>query len=212
MIVPDPPAAPSSFLLKTQEEEEEEEVPLSHLLWTGSGLCSCPRAMEGALDPTYILPVLLVALSSGPHDVQMAIEGGGLAYAVMATAAEEERVRRMGYAVLESALEVVEETRKKSSGLSRDWTSLGILLRSLRDAITQPLQKLPVIVTCFVAESIPIVLRPAHPLFQPVTSFLLQRPFLDLNEIPMLYQWGSLVEDGTGLVYPHAQACTALRT
>ena len=52
------------------------------------------------LDPTYLLPAICGALASGSvHDVVMAMEGGGLAYAVMAAAAKHEPLRRLGYQV-----------------------------------------------------------------------------------------------------------------
>ena len=143
--------------------------------------------MESLLDPTYLLPAIAGALSSGAvHDVVMGMEGGGLAYAVIATASKSQDVRRLGYQVLELALQHVEEVQEKRSGVVRDWTSLGVLLKSLRDSITQPLQRVPLAIASFVAESVGVVTKPGHALFSAVTRYLLSRPFLDHAEVYVL--------------------------
>jgi len=153
--------------------------------WTGEESQACPHKVQSLLDPTYVLPVICGALSSGSlHDVVTAMEGGALAYGVMAAAAKDEALRRLGYQVLELALQHVEEAQEKKSGVTRDWTSLAVVLKSLRDSITQPLQRIPLPVAAFVAESIGIVTRPSHALFSAVTRYLLTRPFFDHAEVP----------------------------
>ena len=102
---------------------------------------------------------------------------------VMAAASKDEGMRRLGYQVLELALQHVEEVQEKKSGIARDWTSLLLLLKSLRDSITCPLQRLPLPVAAFVAESVGVCTRTSHLLFSPVTKFLLARPFLDHSEV-----------------------------
>ena len=152
--------------------------------WTGEEAEACPPSVQTLIDPTYLLPAIAGALSSGAvHDVVMGMEGGALAYAVMATASKSQDVRRLGYQVLELALQHVEEVQEKKSGVTRDWTSLGVLLKSLRDSITQPLQRIPLPVASFVAESVAVVTKPSHALFSAVTRYLLSRPFLDHAEV-----------------------------
>ena len=163
--------------------------------WTGEEEEGCCESMQSLLDPTYFLPVICGALSSGSvHDVIMAMEGGALGYGVMAAACKDQALRRLGYQVLELALQHVEEVQAKTSGVVRDWTSLGVLLKTLRDSITSPLQRIPLPIATFVAESIVVVTRTSHLLFSSVTRYLLSRPFLDHAEVPMLYQ---LLHSGT---------------
>ena len=85
--------------------------------------------------------------------------------------------------MLELALQHVEEAQEKKSGVTRDWTSLAVVLKCLRDSITSPLQRIPLPVAAFVAECIGIVTRPSHPLFSAVTRYLLSRPFIDHAEV-----------------------------
>ena len=149
-----------------------------------SGLDGCCEGIEALMDPTYLLPAICGALASGSaQDLIMAIEGGALGYGVMAAASKDEGMRRLGYQVLELALQHVEEVQEKKSGIARDWTSLLLLLKSLRDSITCPLQRLPLPVAAFVAESVGVCTRTSHLLFSPVTKFLLARPFLDHSEV-----------------------------
>lgn len=47
--------------------------------------------------------------------------------------------------------------------------------------------RLPKLITLFLGECLPILMEPKHILYEKVNSFLLQRPSLDLNDIPMFY-------------------------
>jgi hypothetical protein len=92
-------------------------------------------------------------------------------------------MREDDWQVLELALQHVQEVDNKTSGVTRDWTSLGLLLKSLRDSITKPLQRLPLPIATFVSEGVLVVTRVGHPLFTPLTKFLVTRPFLDHAEV-----------------------------
>jgi len=50
-----------------------------------------------------------------------------------------------------------------------------------------PLARLPVPVTLFVAHALAILLRPEHSLYPLVNRFLLQRPAMDVTDMPMFY-------------------------
>ena len=169
---------------------------LSYHSWEGGSGHACPHALESCVDPTYLLPVLSACLRKGsPRDVQSVFEGGGLAYSVVAAASEDENMRRLGYDVLEQALAMLEDAGGGGAsgggggkGASSEWGTLSVLLKSLRDSITEPLMRIPATTAMFVAESIPVVLRPASPIFTAVTKYLASRPFLSHAEIPMFHQ------------------------
>jgi Nucleolar pre-ribosomal-associated protein 1 len=47
--------------------------------------------------------------------------------------------------------------------------------------------RLPKLISLFLAKCLPILMEPRHILYEKVNSFLLQRPSLDLRDIPMFY-------------------------
>ena len=47
--------------------------------------------------------------------------------------------------------------------------------------------RLPKLITLFLAKCLRVLTDPKHILYEKVNFFLLQRPFLDLNDIPMFY-------------------------
>jgi len=47
--------------------------------------------------------------------------------------------------------------------------------------------RFPKLIAIFLAECLPILNEPNHILYEKVNSFLLQRPSLDMNDIPMFY-------------------------
>ena len=61
------------------------------------------------------------------------------------------------------------------------------LLCSLRDAITQLDERLPCITTTFVAHGLYIMMQPHHAQYKPMNAFLLERPFLALDALPMFF-------------------------
>ena len=61
------------------------------------------------------------------------------------------------------------------------------LLFSLRDAITTPNLRLPGPTCHFVAHGLRVLLRPLHPQYRPLNAYIVGRPYLSLDEVPMLF-------------------------
>jgi hypothetical protein len=49
------------------------------------------------------------------------------------------------------------------------------------------ISRLPKLITVFLAESLRVIMDPKHVIYEKVNSFFLQRPTLDLDDIPMFY-------------------------
>jgi hypothetical protein len=61
------------------------------------------------------------------------------------------------------------------------------LLHSLRTAIVEDYQQIPGTMTSFVFSALPVMVRPEHTMYDQINKFLLQRPSLDLSDVPMFY-------------------------
>jgi Nucleolar pre-ribosomal-associated protein 1 len=48
-------------------------------------------------------------------------------------------------------------------------------------------QSIPKLIGVFLAESLQVIMNPQHILYEKVNTFFLQRPALDLEDIPMFY-------------------------
>merc|ERR1719506_1660087 len=65
---------------------------------------------------------------------------------------------------------------------------VGALLLSLKNAIVEKRQRIPVPIAMFVAEALLICLQPTSYLYPVVNKALVKRPFLPLNDMPVFFQ------------------------
>jgi hypothetical protein len=63
-----------------------------------------------------------------------------------------------------------------------------VLLNLLKNAITSKFERLPGISVAFIARCLPLMLQAQHFLYKGLCRFALQRPALDLQDIPAFYQ------------------------
>lgn len=62
---------------------------------------------------------------------------------------------------------------------------MNVLRNSGRDGIR--ITRIPKLIAIFLGESLRVMMDPKHVLYEKVNSFFLQRPTLDLDDIPMFY-------------------------
>jgi hypothetical protein len=70
----------------------------------------------------------------------------------------------------------------------RELPQVLVLLTCLKNSVKEPFQRLPTLHAAFVAEALHVVLRPAHPLYALINSYILKKGSLDLDDAPMLYE------------------------
>ena len=64
---------------------------------------------------------------------------------------------------------------------------LSYLIKLLRNSIEKENQKIPFVVSLFLAQLVPIIMEPGSPLFKQIVSFLLIKPAIDLTNVPEFY-------------------------
>lgn len=62
-----------------------------------------------------------------------------------------------------------------------------VLMQVLRNAVTSKFERIPALIAAFVDQALTVLLTPSHDLYKSVNRFLLQRPALDVGDVPMLY-------------------------
>ncbi|RUP46033.1 ribosome 60S biogenesis N-terminal-domain-containing protein [Jimgerdemannia flammicorona] len=140
-------------------------------------------------DPAFLLPLFSSLMTYGNQlDCRKFIETNALGFVVTAMSSLDEDVRRVAYFLMDEFYILLEHAT------FREKKQILLLLDSLKNAITDcgdhldPMtQRIPTIITVFVAHAFAILLQPAHFMYPHVNRFLLQRPFIDLEDIPMFY-------------------------
>ncbi|TPX77778.1 hypothetical protein CcCBS67573_g00932 [Chytriomyces confervae] len=139
-------------------------------------------------DTSFFLPLIAVAVKVGGDklDVKKLVETNALGLAVMALASQDDNIRKAGYFILDVAYTgfyKVEDLKEK--------LQLTLLLTMLKNGITDRSEshypKLPTIIALFFSNALAILSKPEHFMYPLVNSFLLSRPTVDFEDVPMFY-------------------------
>ncbi|KAI9205645.1 ribosome 60S biogenesis N-terminal-domain-containing protein [Polychytrium aggregatum] len=144
-----------------------------------------PSRLWPLYDIKFVLPLTATAVVTGESklDLKRLIEVNCLGLAVVALSAEDTETREAGYFVVDKAYQLIE------SSPSKEHNQVMLLLESLKNAITDrdSPQRVPSIVALFVAQALMVVMKPENSLYPLINRFLLQRPTIDLEDVPMFY-------------------------
>eukprot|EP01051_Picozoa_sp_SAG22_P000770 SAG22_NODE_24_length_30194_cov_6.086327_3_plen_2209_part_00 len=132
-------------------------------------------------DSSFLLPFCAAVLRS-PVDSRRCIELGCLGYVVSGMSSSDLAARITSYQALARFLDKVTD----ESGFAERYQIM-LLLHALRMGVVTEFQLVPAVVTAYVRSALRVLLRPDHALYTQVNAFLLQRPFLDLTDVPMFY-------------------------
>ncbi|CAG8441879.1 9449_t:CDS:10 [Acaulospora morrowiae] len=138
-------------------------------------------------DPSFFLPNFASLFSYGNLlDCRKLIEVNALGFILVSLSSTVEDVRRAGYYLMDEFYILLENAN------FREKKQILLLLNSLKNSIIgrddgKPLQRLPTIFTVFFAHALNIFTNPAHFMYPLINKFLLQRPLIDLEDIPMFY-------------------------
>ena len=135
-----------------------------------------------AYDPEFLFHFLDFHLDRGSVAVRPLIGAGLLSAVIAGTAAENREVRARSYGLLDKVAALMQEDDFKEK------PQVGALLLSLKNAIVEKRQRIPVPIAMFVAEALLICLQPTSYLYPVVNKALVKRPFLPLNDMPVFFQ------------------------
>ncbi|KAI9140641.1 hypothetical protein BKA69DRAFT_1079017 [Paraphysoderma sedebokerense] len=135
-------------------------------------------------DPRYMLPLFVGYMKFGSQvDARKYIEMNAVGLAVAALSSADQSMRRLGYIVLDEYFSLFETSS------FREKPQIQLLLNSVKNSIADrnTPQRLPSMISTFIAQALSILLKPDHLMYSNINRFLLQRPILDLEDIPMFY-------------------------
>ncbi|KAF9973119.1 hypothetical protein BGZ73_003652 [Actinomortierella ambigua] len=138
-------------------------------------------------DPCFLLPLFATYMSYGNQlDCRRFIEMNGLGFIVATLSSNDENMRRAAYFLLDEFYTIFANVQL------REKNQMKLVLDSLKNSVVereddQAPPRIPSVITLFVTHAIISVLRPDHFMYPHVNKFCLQRPTMDLEDIPMFY-------------------------
>ena len=143
--------------------------------------------MKPIYDPAFILPLLACSMKNYREkiDVRVLIESQALGMAIMGFSSLCLFTRQAAHFVLSEAFAFIDESEFKERN------QIMLFLTCFRNGI--PIEKrneispLPSLITSFAAQSLMILLKPESDMYAMINQFCLQRPVLDINDVPMFY-------------------------
>ncbi|KAJ3019834.1 hypothetical protein HKX48_001709 [Thoreauomyces humboldtii] len=157
-------------------------------------------------DPSFFLPLIVdsLVLPEGQEhqehhgvEARKLVESNALGLAVMALSSASDATRRAGYFILDMAYQALCRTEIKERN------QIMLVLDGLRNAVVVRVdamiskyatprsgetQRVPSIMALFVAQTLRVVLKPDNQMYPLVNRFFLQRPVVDMEDIPMFYE------------------------
>ncbi|KAF9285338.1 hypothetical protein BGZ88_009569 [Linnemannia elongata] len=138
-------------------------------------------------DPCFMLPLFGTYMAfGGLLDIRRFIEVNGLGYIIVALSSGDENMRFAAYSLLDDFYPLL------SQSTMREKNQLLLLMDALRNAIVErddgvAPPRIPAVITAFVTQALTTLLKPDHFMYPHVNKFCLQRPVIDLEDIPMFY-------------------------
>ncbi|VDN01097.1 unnamed protein product [Thelazia callipaeda] len=137
-------------------------------------------------DARFILRLLATLISDDSEmNFRKFIDVNGLSFAFAATAFVNRSERCIAYFVLSRFLS---RLTKLNSELLAERCLYIYLLQIFKNSIQTPMQRLPHAVAHFFARVTKLILHPEDPVYQPVMSFLLLKPSVDIGNVPEIYK------------------------
>lgn len=158
------------------------------------------RDLSSVYDAGFILSLVEVGIRelNDIKSIPQLIDSGILTLSVKMTASPDENIRASAYNVLALVLALFESPSAAAyPQMAMDYSQIQMLLSCLKNSITTPLQQLPNLFAAMIAESIIILGRPNHPLFETFTRLLLRSPILDVTDL----NWVSVVLGNDGVEF-----------
>ncbi|GAA5900082.1 hypothetical protein JCM5296_002051 [Sporobolomyces johnsonii] len=136
-------------------------------------------------DPRFLIGFVLALVEEDELKVQewtILLESGVLGTVVAALAASEPSLRDMARATLAATLKKIEPLT------FREKDELQLLLTHCRNALfSSQGEPIPSTIALFLAHCVSLLGAPESPLYPAFTRFLLQRPVIDMRDVPMFY-------------------------
>ncbi|KAG0343372.1 hypothetical protein BG004_005354, partial [Podila humilis] len=138
-------------------------------------------------DPGFMLPLFSTYMAFGTQlDARKLIEVNGLGLIIVALSSHDDTMRLAAFSLLDDYYGII------SMATMREKNQVMLLLDTFKNSIVERQSnvappRIPTVITMFVANALSTLLRPDHFMYPHVNKFCLQRPAIDMDDIPMFY-------------------------
>ncbi|KAK7487718.1 hypothetical protein BaRGS_00020985, partial [Batillaria attramentaria] len=142
-------------------------------------------SQDDCYDPRFFLQLFSRFL--GPEhfvDIRAFIQTNCLGFVLAALSSHDALMRSFAYQNLADFYSHVEGAQRLP-----EKAQLVAFRDVIKESITKENQKLPCIITVFLAHAISVISDPGHAMYLPIASFLLLKPALDVKNVPELYHF-----------------------
>ncbi|KAJ2417228.1 hypothetical protein GGI10_000351 [Coemansia sp. RSA 2530] len=137
-------------------------------------------------EPQFMLAWVWTVVSARVQvDIRRLFECNAAGLALVALSSADPRTRKLAYYILDILYARVAEA-KTLSGQRQYLLLLDALRNAIVDRSESEFPRIPFAITVFVATSLNVMMHPEHAMFAEVNQLLLRRPYLRLNDIPLL--------------------------
>ena len=134
-------------------------------------------------DPVYLLPNIFNLLNyANIVDVIRFVQSRCLSFLLASLTVECDRLRSLAYASLHLFVSHLENSHAYFRNI------VLYLINLLRNSVEKENQRIPSIVSVFLAETVMVIIEPGTTLYKPIVQFLLLKPTLDLTNVPEFYK------------------------
>ncbi|KAJ3319571.1 hypothetical protein HDV06_006219 [Boothiomyces sp. JEL0866] len=138
-------------------------------------------------DPAFFFILFLNILQRPEYaDLHLLLETNLVGMSIMGLSSTSLNTRKLSHHLISSFYDLLVDSDIKE----RNQTLL--VLSTFRNAISptedDPYPRVPQMMACFVAQSLSTMLKPESELYPQINRFCLQRPIMDLTDVPMFYQ------------------------
>uniref|UniRef100_A0A914L623 Nucleolar pre-ribosomal-associated protein 1 C-terminal domain-containing protein n=1 Tax=Meloidogyne incognita TaxID=6306 RepID=A0A914L623_MELIC len=139
------------------------------------------KADEKCYDPRFVLRSLLqIVKMDFKFNCRIMITSNALSFCFASTSFYDSTLRSLAYTVLQN----FQKRLKQQNEYFRQKLLFGFVIEFFKNGILTVNQKACQFVSQFFARYSKIALTPTNPLYSPLTSFFIQKPFMDLESIP----------------------------
>ena len=134
-------------------------------------------------DPIYLLPNIFNLLNfANIVDVIKFVQSRCLSFLFASLSIECDKLRSLAYSSLHLFVSHLENSHAYFKSI------VLYLINLLRNSLEKENQRLPSIISVFLAESVMVIVEPGTTLYKPIVQFLLLKPTLDLTNVPEFYK------------------------
>ncbi|KAL8586640.1 hypothetical protein ACOMHN_040148 [Nucella lapillus] len=140
---------------------------------------------DDCYDPRFLLQLFFHFM--GPEhvvDVRTFVERKGLGFTLAALSSHDTLTRQMAIGVLANLHSHLDMARRWSAA-----PNLTAFLKVVMNGMTKESQKLPCVITVFLAKAADFVMTPESDMYVATHSFLMLKPALDINNVPEFYNF-----------------------